>query len=112
VVVGGQTAPQVVRHEISHAVASSGGSQSARFLDDEKDDEEERRAREAAKAAGRNTSGATETGAQNRRSLPSGKPVGSPQPLREAELRRIVEQVERRVLDELERRGRRRPGVL
>ncbi len=112
VVSAGQTTAPVVRHEISHAVSSGTGGQPARFLGDNNDDEEERRARRAADQGGRNTVGRSESGAQNRRQAPSGRPVPSPQPLREAELRRIVEQVERRVLDELERRGRRRPGVL
>jgi hypothetical protein len=109
VVQGGQTTASVVRHEVVHAVASTG---SARFLNDAKVDEEERRARAAAEEAGRNSTGRTESGSQNRREPPTGRPIPSPQPLREAEVRRIVELVERRVLDELERRGRRRPGVL
>jgi hypothetical protein len=102
----------VVSHEVSHAVASGTGGQAARFLGDNRDDEEERRARRAAEESSRNTAGRSESGAQNRQQGASGRAVPSPQPLREAELRRIVEQVERRVLDELERRGRRRPGVL
>jgi hypothetical protein len=109
VVQGGETTASVVRHEVVHAVAAAG---SPRFLNDSKVDDEERRARQAAEEAGQNSTGRTESGRQNRREAPTGRPIPSPQPLREAEMRRIVEMVERRVLDELERRGRRRPGVL